>query len=134
MLRFFSIFFALSLLGIPAIAQRPVTQRAAGKRPVKTQRPVVTTADTGGFVVLRGRDTVATEQFGRTATELHGMLELSSSAHGTQQYLAVVNPDATVPVVEVTVRMASDSGPTAGRIVQRARVIFKDDSAAVDAL
>ena len=134
MLRFVSLFFALSILGPAAAAQRPVTQRPTAQHPAKTRHQVTATADSGTFIVVHGRDTVATEQFGRTAAELHGALELASLAHGIQQYLAVIAPDATVPVVEITVRMASDSGPTTGRIVQRARVIFKDDSAAVDAL
>jgi hypothetical protein len=37
-----------------------------------------------------------------------------------------------VPLIEVTVRESKDSGRTNGRILQRARVIFKEDSAAVD--
>jgi hypothetical protein len=35
-------------------------------------------------------------------------------------------------LIEVTVREKSDTGQAKGRVVQRARVIFKEDSAAVD--
>lgn len=133
MLRFVSFLFAMSMLGTAVAAQYPVTSRPA-RRSAKPQHPIAMAADSGTFIVLHGRDTVATEQFGRTATELHGALAFATSAHGIQQYLAVVAQDATVPVVEITIRMASDSGLTAGQIVQRARIIFKDDSAAVDAL
>jgi len=45
-----------------------------------------------------------------------------------------VAPDATLPLIEVTVREGSDSSGKSARVVQRARVIFKEDSAAVDAL
>jgi hypothetical protein len=46
----------------------------------------------------------------------------------------VVAPDATVPLVEVTVRQDADSGRIKARKVSVTRVIFKEDSAAVDAV
>ncbi len=98
------------------------------------QTKPATVADSGTFLVLHGADTAARETFSRTATELRGQLRLADAAHGVQQYLAVIAPDNTVPVIEVTVREDSDSGVDKGQIVQRARVIFKEDSAAVDAL
>jgi hypothetical protein len=89
-------------------------------------------ADSGGFVVRHGRDTVAIERFTRTATRLEGTLTLRNQKATTERYSAVVAPDATLPLIEVTVREGADSGPVKARIVQRARVIFKEDSAAVD--
>jgi hypothetical protein len=88
-------------------------------------------ADSGSFVVRHSRDTVAVERFARTATKLEGTLELRNSKRTSQRYTAVIAPDATLPLIEVTVREGSDSGVKA-RVVQRARVIFKEDSAAVD--
>jgi hypothetical protein len=88
-------------------------------------------ADSGSFVVRHSRDTVAIERFVRTATKLEGTLELRNSKRTSQRYTAVIAPDATLPLIEVTVREGSDSGVKA-RVVQRARVIFKEDSAAVD--
>jgi hypothetical protein len=88
-------------------------------------------ADSGNFVVRHSRDTVAIERFVRTATKLEGTLELRNSKRTSQRYTAVIAPDATLPLIEVTVREGSDSGVKA-RVVQRARVIFKEDSAAVD--
>ncbi len=44
----------------------------------------------------------------------------------------MVAPDATLPLIEVTVREGSDSAGRSARVSQRARVIFKEDSAAVD--
>ena len=41
-------------------------------------------------------------------------------------------PDASVALIQVTVRESQDSGKAKGKVVQRARVIFKEDSAAVD--
>jgi hypothetical protein len=89
-------------------------------------------ADSGTFVVRRGKDTVATERFTRTATRLEGTLALRNPKRTSERYSAVIAPDATLPLIEVTVREGADSGTAKSRIVQRARVIFKEDSAAVD--
>jgi hypothetical protein len=83
-----------------------------------------TAADTGGFVVLHAGDTVAVERFARTQSKLEGTLVLRNPKNTSQHYSAVIAPDATLPLIEVTVRE--------GKVVQRARVIFKEDSAAVD--
>jgi hypothetical protein len=88
--------------------------------------------DSGTFVVRRGRDTVAREQFVRTATQLQGTLHLMNPSHTSERYSAVLAPDATLPLIEVTVREGIDSGSVRAKIRQRARVIFKEDSAAVD--
>ena len=89
-------------------------------------------ADSGAFLVLRGRDTVATERFVRTPTKLEGTLSIRNDKRTSERYAAVLAPDGTVPLIEVTVQEGADSGTTRPRIVQRARVIFKEDSAAVD--
>ena len=89
-------------------------------------------ADSGGFVVRRGSDTVATERFTRTPTQLVGTLNLGGPKHTSEHYSAVVAPDGTLPMIEVVVRQGMDSGSTKAKVLQRARVIFKEDSAAVD--
>ena len=89
-------------------------------------------AESGVFIIRHAGDTVATERFSRTATTLHGTLAIRNAKGTLQAYEAVVAPDASVPLIEVTVRETQDSGQTNGRILQRARVIFKEDSAAVD--
>jgi hypothetical protein len=91
-------------------------------------------SDSGTFVVRHAQDTVATEQFHRTDTKLDGTLTIRNAKATSQRWSAVLAPDATIPLIEVTVREGSDTGGRAARIVQRARVIFKEDSAAVDAL
>ena len=88
--------------------------------------------DSGAFVVRRGHDTVATERFTRTPTRLEGTLTLRNPKRTAERYSAVIAPDATLPLVEVTVLEGTDSGGAKPKIVQRARVIFKEDSAAVD--
>jgi len=93
-----------------------------------------TVADSGTFVIRHAGDTVATERFARTSTHLEGTLALHNSRSTSQRYSAVVAPDATLPLIEVTVREDADSGRVKDRLVQRARVIFKEDSAAVDAV
>jgi hypothetical protein len=87
-------------------------------------------ADSGRFVVRHARDTVAVESFSRTETKLEGRLELRNPKRTAQRFTAVIAPDATVPLIEVTVREGRDSATA--RVVQRARAIFKEDSAAVD--
>jgi hypothetical protein len=89
-------------------------------------------SDSGSFIVRRGRDTVATERFTRTATRLEGTLALRNPKRTSERYSAVVGPDATLPLIQVTVREGLDSAGAKTKIVQRARVIFKEDSAAVD--
>jgi hypothetical protein len=90
------------------------------------------TADSGSFVVRHAGDTVAIERFSRTAIKLEGTLALRNSKKTSEHYSAVIAPDATLPLIEVTVRQGADSGPVKAKVVQRARVIFKEDSAAVD--
>jgi hypothetical protein len=88
--------------------------------------------DSGTFVIRHASDTVAVEHFARTATELKGTLAMRDQKGTAQLYQAVVAPDASVPLIEVTVQQKPDSGQNRGRVIQRARVIFKADSAAVD--
>ena len=89
-----------------------------------------TAVDSGGFVVRHSGDTVAVERFARSMTKLEGTLELRNQKRTSQRYSAVIAPDATLPLIEVTVREGTDS--VRAKVVQRARVIFKEDSAAVD--
>ncbi len=91
-----------------------------------------TVADSGTFVIRRAGDTVATEQFARSATTLKGTLAIRNAKATSQSYDVVVAPDASVPLIAVTVRENVDSGRVKGKVVQQARVIFKEDSAAVD--
>src|SRR6185437_3725422 len=60
-----------------------------------------------------------------TDTELHGTLAFRG-AKTTELYRAVVAPDETVPLVEVTVREAPTSS------AQQARIIFRNDSVSID--
>jgi hypothetical protein len=75
---------------------------------------------------------VAVEQFSREPTKLEGTLALRNPKKTSERYSAVIAPDATLPLIEVTTREGVDSGPRKAKIVQRARVIFKEDSVAVD--
>ena len=93
-----------------------------------------TVADSGTFVVRHAGDTVATETFSRGATSLQGTLELNNFKHTFHRYTAVVAPDASVPMIDVALREDADSGRIKARLLQRARVIFREDSAAVDAV
>ena len=94
--------------------------------------PLAAQSDSGIFVIRHGGDTVATERFTRTANKLTGTLALRNAKQTSQAYEAVVAPDASVPLIEVIVREGPDTGKAKPKVVQRARVIFKEDSAAVD--
>ena len=96
------------------------------------RRSLAAQADSGTFVIRHAGDTVATERFTRTATSLNGTLAIRNARNTSQNYQAVVAPDASVALIQVTVRESQDSGRVKGKVVQRARVIFKEDSAAVD--
>ncbi|MDQ3427544.1 MAG: hypothetical protein M3477_06900, partial [Gemmatimonadota bacterium] len=91
-------------------------------------------ADSGTFVIRHSGDTVATESFARTETSLRGTLAIKNLRSTSQRYSAVVAPDLTLPLIEITVREDADSGRVKAKLVQRARFIFRDDSAAVDAV
>lgn len=93
-----------------------------------------TAADSGTFVVRHAGDTVATETFSRGATSIQGTLALNNYKHTFHRYTAVVAPDASVPMIDISVREDADSGRIKARLLQRARVIFREDSAAVDAV
>ena len=93
-----------------------------------------TAADSGTFVVRHSGDTVATETFSRQETTIRGTLTLNNTNHTFHRYTAVLAPDGSVPMIDVSVREDADSGRVKAKLVQRARVIFKNDSAAVDAI
>ncbi len=93
-----------------------------------------TKADSGTFVVRHAGDTVATETFTREETTIQGTLTINNYKNTFQRYTAVLAPDASVPMIDVAVREDADSGRVKAKLVQRARVIFKQDSAAVDAI
>jgi hypothetical protein len=93
-----------------------------------------TVADSGTFIIWHNDMTVATEKFSRTETSLDGTLSLNNARNTYHHYNLVVAPDATVPMVEVTVRQDADSGRVKARPVSLTRVIFREDSAAVDAI
>jgi hypothetical protein len=87
--------------------------------------------ETASFVIRRGADTVATEQVSRTLTELTGELTVRARKN-TEGYHAVIAPDGTVPLVEVTVREQAPSPREKARVAQRTRIIFREDSVSVD--
>jgi hypothetical protein len=89
-------------------------------------------ADSAVFVVRHAHDTVAVERFSRSAIKIEGTLAIRNAKRTSERYSAVIGPDGTLPLIEVTVREGVDTGRAKSRIVQRARVIFKEDSAAVD--
>ena len=78
-------------------------------------------SDSGTFVVRHAQDTVATEQFSRTDTKLDGTLTIRNAKGTSQRWSAVVVPDATLPLIEVTVPYRDLSFALLEQAVRRAR-------------
>ena len=113
----------LLLLAMPGAVAAQATASVAASAEV---------GDSGTFLVRRGADTIATEEFSRSGVELHGRLLFKTHRFLSERYRAVVAPDETVPLVEVTVRNGPDSGTVQAKFSQRTRIVFRDDSVAVD--
>ncbi len=114
---------SLCLLLAPGAAVAQATAGAAATAQV---------GDSGTFLVRRGADTVATEEFSRSGVALEGRLHFKAHNFLSERYRVIVAPDATIPLVEVTVRNGPDSGTIQAKFTQRTRVVFRDDSVAVD--
>ena len=87
-------------------------------------------SESAGFIVTRGADTVALEHFSRSAYQLEGELILPPMARQRSHYRATVLDDATTPLVELQVWRGDDPEQSSPR--QRTRIIFKEDSVAID--
>lgn len=92
--------------------------------------PTALAAQQGSFAIIRGSDTVASESFtpdsaGFTGTLVRGM---GPTRERIRYQVTVV--DGSAPLVEVGVWRGDDPAESKSR--QSARVIFKDDSVAVD--
>ena len=92
------------------------------------QQPA-TGPDSATFVVMHGADTMITEHFLRTDRQVLGELDRRAVAR-RETYQALLAPDGSVPLVEFAVWKSDDPSSRTAR--QRVRVIFKDDSVAVD--
>ncbi len=87
--------------------------------------------ESGGFTILHGADTIAVESFTRQDVELKGrLLRGMGAARERVQYRATLVDDGSAPLVELSAWRGDD--PEGAPARQTARVIFKDDSAAVD--
>jgi hypothetical protein len=111
------------ILSIPAVAQAQAAATSASAVPV---------GDSGKFIIRHGADTVGTEEFARTSQALEGRLLFRAYRFLTERYHAIIGPDGTLPLIEVTVRNGPDSGTVQAKFSQRTRIIFRDDSVAVD--
>lgn len=96
-------------------------------------RPGVAIAqEAGAFATIRGTDTVALEQFNRAPGELSASLTRVAGADTRERvrYKATLLPDESAPLIELSVWRAED--PEDMRARQTVRIIFKQDSVAVD--
>jgi hypothetical protein len=86
----------------------------------------------GGFAITRGGDTVAMETFTREEMELRGKLVRTAgpAARERVRYRAALLDDQSAPLVDLSVWLVDDSEASPAR--QAARIIFRDDSVAVD--
>jgi len=87
--------------------------------------------ESGGFAILRGTDTVAAEQFSREEVQLSGTLvRQSGTARERVRYRATLVEDQSAPLIELSAWRGDDPDDSPAR--QTTRLIFKDDSVAVD--
>lgn len=86
----------------------------------------------GGFVTLKGADTVAVERFTRDTFALTGRLLREPPGREPERigYAVTVLADGTTPLLELSAWRGSDAEDGPAR--QSTRIIFKDDSVAVD--
>lgn len=63
--------------------------------------------ESGGFVIRLGRDTVAVEQFTRTADRIEGTMVTRTPRTAVRTYTATLRPDGTVSRLEMTTRIPS---------------------------
>ena len=89
-----------------------------------------TQVDSAFFAVLKGTDTIAVETFAREGHELRGQLVKVAAGRERTIYRAALMDDASTPLVEFSVWKGEDPPNSPAR--QLGRVIFKEDSAAVD--
>lgn len=88
--------------------------------------------ESASFVVLKGTDTVAVEQFHRYDVAFKGALTLRHERPVTESWSVVTGPDGHVPLVEVTVSQVSDDPRMKPLVMTRSRLIFRGDSVAID--
>lgn len=87
--------------------------------------------ESGGFAILRGTDTVAAEQFSREEVQLSGTLvRQSGTVRERVRYRATLVEDQSAPLIELSAWRGDDPDDSPAR--QTTRLIFKDDSVAVD--
>lgn len=81
--------------------------------------------ESGAFVVRLGKDTLALEQYSRSADRLEGQLVIRSPRTQHRIYRATLGPDGAVQRFELITHNLSGAGPAE----QRATLEFRGDSA-----
>lgn len=93
----------------------------------------VSAQESGGFAIVRGADTIAAEQWSREDVSLKGSLVRGAGAPAARErvhYQATLVDDQSAPLVELSVWRGDDAEDHPAR--QTVRLIFKDDSVAID--
>jgi hypothetical protein len=106
-----------AVTALPLAAQAPAPAPATGP-------------DSATFVVTKGADTLIVEHFLRSDRQVVGELIRRAAAGRRETYKGLLTPDGSVPLVEFAVWNGDDPADRTPR--QRVRVIFKDDSVAMD--
>jgi hypothetical protein len=91
-----------------------------------------TAQEAGAFTMIHGTDTVALERFNRGPGELSADLTrvVGAATRERVHYKATLLPDESAPLIEISAWRAEDPEEMPAR--QTARIIFKEDSVAVD--
>jgi hypothetical protein len=83
--------------------------------------------ESGAFIIRLGRDTVAVEQFTRTADRITGTLVSRTPRTSVRTYTAELRPDGTISRLELTTRVPS----APALLPQTITLVMGDDSADV---
>lgn len=92
--------------------------------------PGAAAAQQGSFAITRGADTVASESVTLDSAGFTGTLIRGKGANSERIKYQVTVVDGTAPLVELGVWRGDD--PAESKARQNARVIFKEDSVAID--
>jgi hypothetical protein len=97
---------------------------------ILTLLPAALAAQQGSFAVVRGHDTVAAETFSHDSAGITGTLVRGLAANRERIKYQVTEVGGVIPMLELAAWRGDDPDGVQAR--QNVRVIFKDDSVAVD--
>ena len=109
-----------------ALAAALLVSACASAAPPTGEIAPVPQTEVGAFAATIGSDTVAVEEFTRSAERLEGRQIIRTPRTQIRDYVATLNPDSTISRFEISFRAPDEAEPA-----QRATIDFGADSATV---